>query len=387
LRRKHFASLDGLRGLAILAVVAYHYFPHRGTGWFGYLASASWAGVDLFFVLSGFLITGILFDTLNTKNFYKNFYMRRVLRLFPVYLVFMCVVLLIARGTVPHLWAVALSYLLYAPNLVRLFDPGIFTVGSVQTGHLWSLAVEEQFYLIWPWIIVSLGSRRRILRFCIYGSIATLALRLILIHVVPASGSFFYIELPTRADSLLIGAAVAMIFRDPELRSKVRLRYVRIAGLAAAAGFLALGLSIHTFFWQTPPISTWGFSLTAIASAALVFLAMTPGTWTSRIFSNSVLRLYGRYSYGLYLIHFAPKYYYDEVFLPAISNRVHPAWLAGTIGFAIVLAASTAAAVLSFHIIEMPFLKMKKRFESGSRKESKPREKELVTPESVESET
>jgi peptidoglycan/LPS O-acetylase OafA/YrhL len=385
LSRKHFASLDGLRGLAILAVVAYHYFPHRGTGWFGYLASASWAGVDLFFVLSGFLITGILFDTLHTKDFYKNFYMRRVLRLFPVYLVFMCIVLVLARG-VPHLWAVGLSYLLYVSNIVCLFDPHIYSVGPVQTAHLWSLAVEEQFYLIWPWIVVALGSRRRILRFSIFGSIATLALRLVLIHVVPSSRGFLYIELPTRADSLLIGAAVAMIFRDPELMAKIRLRYVRLAGFAAVAGFLALGLDIHSFFWQIPPINTWGFSLTAIASASLVFLAVTPGSWTSRIFSNSVLRFYGRYSYGLYLIHFAPKFIYDGVFLPAISNRVHPTWLAGIIAFAIVLAASTAVAVLSFHIIEMPFLKMKKYFESNSRAEARRRGAELPIPESVESE-
>jgi peptidoglycan/LPS O-acetylase OafA/YrhL len=386
LSRKHFASLDGLRGLAILAVVAYHYFPHRGTGLFGYVASASWAGVDLFFVLSGFLITGILFDTLNTKDFYKNFYMRRVLRLFPVYLVFMCVVLVIARG-VPHLWGIALSYLLYVSNIVHIFDPDIYTVGPVQTGHLWSLAVEEQFYLIWPWIVVALASRRRILKFSIYGSIATLALRLILIHVVPYSSKFLYSELPTRADALLIGAAVAMIFRDPELMAKIRLRYVRLAGLAAVAGFAALGLHTHSFFWQTPPINTWGFSLTALASAALIFVAMVPGSLTSRIFSNAALRFYGRYSYGLYLIHFAPKSFYDDVLLPALSSRIHPAWLAGTIGFAIVLAACTAVAVVSFHVIEMPFLKMKKRFENGSRNESKRKAQELVLPESVESET
>jgi peptidoglycan/LPS O-acetylase OafA/YrhL len=379
-------DIDWLRAIAVLSVVAFHFeAPVYG----------GFVGVDIFFVISGYLITGIIQSELKSGTFsFAQFYERRVRRLLPALYV---MVALTALPTFHYLLASeraeffrsVSSVVTFTSNIFFWFQTGYFDYVAVEKPllHTWSLAVEEQFYLIWPWIIVSLGSRRRILRFSIYGSIATLALRLILIQVIPASGSFLYIELPTRADSLLIGAAVAMIFRDPELIAKIRLSYVRIAGLAAAAGFLALGLEIHSFFWQTPPISTWGFSLTAIASAALVFLAMTPGTWTSRIFSNSILRFYGRYSYGLYLIHFAPKYYYDEVFLPAISSRVHPAWLAGTIGFAIVLAASTAAAVLSFHIIEMPFLKMKKRFESGSRKESKPREKELVTPESVESET
>lgn len=362
--RRHVASLDGLRGLAVLAVVFHHYFPKKGTGLLGYVASSGWAGVDLFFVLSGFLITGILFDSLGSDGFYQNFYIRRALRLFPVYLIFVCIALLLAHGPGHHSWAMTLTYLIYASNIVRFFQPDFNAVGPTYTGHLWSLAVEEQFYLIWPWIIAALASRKRILKVCIYGSIAALALRLLLAHLPFPSKAFLYLELPTRADSLLIGAAVAMLVRDPKFMANLRLSSVRVIGVLATVGTVILALHIHSFFWGYSPINTWGFSLIPIASAACLLLAISPGTWTNRILSCSFLRFYGRYSYGLYLVHYAPRDYCNDVVWPAIANRVHEKALAGLIFVGLILAVATAVAVLSFHFIELPFLRLKARFES-----------------------
>ena len=362
--RRHFASLDGLRGLAVLAVVFYHYFPKKGTGVLGYLSTTGWAGVDLFFVLSGFLITGILFDTLDCDGFYRNFYIRRALRLFPIYLIFIGVTLLLAHGPGSHSWTITLLYLVYASNIVRFFQPGFYSVGPTHTGHLWSLAVEEQFYLIWPWIVGALASRRRILQGCLYGSVAALALRLILAPLPLASKTFLYIELPTRADSLLIGAAVAMLIRDAHIMDRLRLGWVRAVGLLATGITITLALRIHSFFWGYSPINTWGFTLIPIASAALLLLAISPGTWTHRVLSNRLLRFYGRYSYGLYLVHYAPRDYCYGVMWPRIANHIHPEFLAGLVFFGLILAVATAVAVLSFHMIEQPFLRLKARFES-----------------------
>lgn len=364
--RKHFASLDGLRGAAILLVMFYHLFPHRGTGYFGYLVSSFWIGVDLFFVLSGFLITGILFDTLGAIDFYRNFYIRRTLRLFPVYLVFMVVVLVLAFIFGPRPSWIDIPYLLYFSNVVRLWDP-ILYVGPTHTGHLWSLAIEEQFYLVWPWIVVALATRGRILRVSLLGAAATLLLRLYLAHLTLPNKDFLYFELPTRADALLLGAAAAMLFRDRAAMAKIRPAYIFLVGAAAAAAFAVMCLKLHSFYWALTPINTWGFTLTSVASAAIVLLAVTHGTRTSRILANPFLRFYGRYSYGLYLFHYAPARYYETVLWPAISSRIHLVWLAGSCYFFLILSVTTVAAVLSFHFIEKPFLRLKNKFESRTR--------------------
>jgi peptidoglycan/LPS O-acetylase OafA/YrhL len=362
---KHFNSLDGLRGLAILLVFVYHAHNHLITaGRFGFLCSGGWVGVDLFFVLSGFLITGILFDSRNSESFYRNFYIRRTLRLFPVYCVFIFVVLWVAHGHIGHPWGLTTAYVLYASNIVRFFQPDFFKIGPVETGHLWSLAVEEQFYLLWPWIVVALGTRKRILVTCIYGSIASLGLRLVLAHAGFHDLKFLYLELPTRADSLLLGGAVAMLYRDPEYSSRVPRHYVKLVGATACSGFLAIAHHIYSFdFWE-PLIATWGLSLTAIASSCLLLLALGSGTWTNRILSVPILRFYGRYSYALYLFHYAPRSYYDEVLWPFIFRHLHSLLLTRCVFLCMTLAFSTVLAVISFYVIEQPFLKMKKRFET-----------------------
>ena len=359
---KHIASLDGLRGIAILLVILYHYFPHRGTGYLGYFFSASWIGVDLFFVLSGFLITGILFDTRGIKGFFRKFFARRALRLFPAYFLFVCMTLLIARGFGSHPRGETIAYLFYASNIVRFFDPGFMSIGPVDTGHLWSLALEEQFYLIWPWIVAWLADRRRILRVCVAGSIAALILRLVLAKTsIPALA--LYLELPTRADALLMGGALAMLWRDPQLKSRIRPKYVRLVGLLAVVGFLAISYRVHSFYFGLLPIKSWGFSLVAIACAALLFLSITQGTWTQRICSLSFFRFFGRYSYGIYLIHYAPHAFIRTRILPALAARTSIAWLSELIVALVVLILSTLLAVLSYHAVEKPFLKLKKLFE------------------------
>lgn len=361
MREKHIPALDGIRGLAVLAVMLFHLVYPWHTGLFGKVCTVGWVGVDIFFVLSGFLITGILFDTQYNESFYKNFYIRRVLRLSPAYFVLIAVTLLLAHGFGSRPLRMTLPFLLYGSNIVRLFDVNFKSIGPTQLAHIWSLAVEEQFYLIWPWVIGFLAARGRIFKACLIGCVAALGLRLIL-SPLPLPYATLYTQLPTRADSLLLGGAVAMLVRDPQLMARLRSWHFYLVGILAAIGFIATGAVAHSFSFAAAPVDTWGFSFTAIGSAALIMLAITQGTWANHIFSVPFLRFYGKYSYGIYLVHFAPITLHTRL-IWFLTARIHIIGLATVLAACITIAFSTGIAVISFHLIEKPFLKLKKYFE------------------------
>src|SRR6202795_1240617 len=167
----HYQALDGFRGLAILLVFAFHAFhsthfsslPARVLEWFG---SGGWMGVDLFFVLSGFLITGILTKSVGLPRYFRNFYIRRSLRIFPLY--YGVLLLLLALTPLLHLeWHRGhLTYLVYCQNIGGVLNPIEieYLQPSVNLSHLWSLAVEEQYYLLWPVTIWLLRDERKIMR-------------------------------------------------------------------------------------------------------------------------------------------------------------------------------------------------------------------------------
>jgi peptidoglycan/LPS O-acetylase OafA/YrhL len=158
--RSHIPELDGLRGIAILMVVVFHalaFIPHAMTGWIPNLASYGFAGVDLFFVLSGFLITGILLSAKGHPGYFRNFYAKRALRIWPLYYL----LLLVAFGLVPlliirtHVYMNELallqsrSILVYVLLLQNIWYSG--KIGPITLAMTWSLAIEEQFYVVWPW--------------------------------------------------------------------------------------------------------------------------------------------------------------------------------------------------------------------------------------------
>ena len=160
-RRTYFPGLDGLRGIAVLLVVAVHFFPqfkmsNWAESWLAKIPENGWTGVDLFFVLSGFLITGILIDASDKPHRFRNFYMRRVLRIFPLYLGVLVVVLwLIPDVTgleLPPIIRTNQAWLWFHLSNVKMVleNDYIFNTGWVNLAHLWTLAVEEHFYLVWP---------------------------------------------------------------------------------------------------------------------------------------------------------------------------------------------------------------------------------------------
>src|SRR4051794_24796932 len=228
--RSHWPALDGLRGTAILAVLVCHYSallpqsPAVGTLQIG------WAGVDLFFVISGFLITGILLDARGTPNYFRNFYARRVLRIFPLYYGILAVTLLsmlaVRLATAPHgdaglrqLWAAQPWLWTFTVNFWMPLQPTWNRWAEIVI-PLWSLSVEEQFYLVWP-LVVWRSSDRALIRTCLAVMVGVLFLRLVL-TAIRVDWFALYTMTPTRADALAAGALVAVLLRLPDGERRAR---------------------------------------------------------------------------------------------------------------------------------------------------------------------
>ena len=355
-------ALDGLRALAALSVITFHTRSAVDGGSsishaYAWLAVAGWSGVDLFFVLSGFLITGILLDAKDHPHYFRNFYMRRVLRIFPLY------------------YAVLVFMLLVAPHLFGADDPGVqrildhqaylwtyttnfavvhggsefFTGGWMWLTHLWSLAVEEQFYLVWPLLVFVLPRR-----WLVGAAAAIVVAAPILRHVLISggmSGEAIYQLTPCRLDTLAIGALIAVLVRArPEWTDRV-IRGLALAGALGVAGALVIA---HRLDSEDPAVQVIGFSALALGFAAIVLRASRGVRWLE----HPVLMRLGRYSYGIYIFH--------ALMLPGL--RAHwkpPANAGGALAFTfVIVAASTALAAFSWHVFERRFLALKDRFTS-----------------------
>jgi peptidoglycan/LPS O-acetylase OafA/YrhL len=361
----HIQSLDGLRGIAILLVVFYHYLPRSAGNPVSAIAGLGWSGVDLFFVLSGFLITGILFDTRTALSRFSTFYARRALRLLPLYCLAVVVVLV---GT--HFLRGFRSWLdvplfFYGANIV-IAMPGANAVFPpyFDIRHFWSLALEEQFYSIWPLIVFLVPRRETLIKICLGG----IALALLLRITLAAFGVSTWVlntQLPTRMDSLLVGALIALGVRGPHPEKWLdRVVLWRIA-LATALGIGAVIAVAKTLFWMSVPMSTLGYTLLASFYASLLALALIPGTVASRIGSNAILRFFGKYSYGLYVWHY--------LFIPVFSqwpgwfrSHIHPRVAADALCMIALLAVFTGMAFSSYWLFEFHFLKLKSRFKAVS---------------------
>jgi peptidoglycan/LPS O-acetylase OafA/YrhL len=363
-------ALDGLRGVAILLVMLHHFAFYgglqRGTGVENVIhvvTMAGWVGVDLFFVLSGFLITRVLFDSKGSPFFFRHFYIRRCLRIFPLYygvLVFSFLVLPMFREPGrSHLILLADQswYWTYLIN-VRIAIQGWPEFGAL--AHFWSLAVEEQFYLLWPVVVFVLPSRR--LWFACAACVgAAFGLRLGLGWV--GEGLAAYVSTLARMDSLAIGALVALAARHPGGLQE----WQRLAKLVAvgAGTFLFLealvrgGLRTEDF-----AVHTIGYTGIAVFFGAVLVLAVTSSddNWIGRVLSLRTLRLAGRYSYGLYVFHH-PIVLLLRRQLTIPDIQVLGSQLPGFLAYSVLAGGmSLALAVLSWHLYESRFLALKGRF-------------------------
>jgi peptidoglycan/LPS O-acetylase OafA/YrhL len=368
-------ALDGLRGVAILVVMVFHFcqrFPQRprgdaGAALFFEVAAIGWCGVDLFFVLSGFLITGILWDTRQGSHYFRSFYARRFLRIFPLYYAVVLVMVLLPSFLAPPQAAVIAPvrhhqpwYWTYTTN-VLLAVHGRYTVMPRAAQPMWSLAVEEQFYLLWPLVVWRL-KRTTLMRVCVVSMLASLAFR-VLGASYGVSRTITYASLPARADVLLAGAFVALWLRGPIDWSRA-LRTARIVAAMAAGSLVAIAVVRGDLRPEAPVVYTAGFTAFAILFAACVALAARPGR--RGMLAGPILGLAGTYSYAMYLFH-VPV---DEVLHRSGATAALAARLPGPVWLALAQIAvgglvTTALAVASWHLYEKHFLRLKRLFPYG----------------------
>jgi len=293
---RRIPQLDAVRGLAILVVMFHNISPKYPLFHSDKLFSDGWMGVDLFFVLSGMLITGILLDTKQSLGYFKNFYVRRCLRIWPLYyslLFFMFVVVRFLNTSEYHLVVQSSSPWWAFPLFLQNFLLPISTNAAGPLGVTWSLAIEEQFYLVWP-LVVRFCSPAQLRRLAVAEICLSPALRYYLsLHHVD-----LYTNIFCRLDGLMAGALLALLLRSENfVPSKLLKRAWILLLIAAPLAFLTEAFHAR---WIV-------FSFTALASAAFVFVSMfSERKWLKTIMTNRFLVYTGTISYGLYLLHKIP---------------------------------------------------------------------------------
>jgi len=365
--RMRFPALDGVRAVAVLMVFAFHYGGGAHRGPLLKVADAirlqGWVGVDVFFVLSGFLITGVLYDTRRDSRFFSRFFARRSVRIFPVYYL-VALLLLVLTPVFHYSWhAVHLLFLVYLGNIPGAFMPAIYQLharwpaADVYLGHLWSLFVEEQFYLLWPLLVWGIGGRVKLMWTAFGLSTVALTLRvwLVLGSGVDLRGGWLMNMLPFHMDTLLIGGVLALLLRGERAAGWQKLCGTVFAVSTVTLMVLFLLDSARDATW----ISTVGFTLIALASAGLIGSTLRRESVTYKFFSLRALRIMGRYSYGFYVYHllFASGW---AALTTKLVHLLHSAAIGTVTGIAITFWVTFLVSKLSYDFFEVRFLRWKR---------------------------
>jgi peptidoglycan/LPS O-acetylase OafA/YrhL len=357
--RMHYPALDGLRGIAILLVVLYHNFS------FIPFLNYGWLGVDLFFVLSGFLITEILLSKRNARNYFKNFYTRRMLRIFPLY--YLCLILFILIlptlknfpfnfnfYTGNQLW-----FWFYIENWLLILKP--WGDSTLVLNHFWSLAVEEQFYLIWPIVVVFIRKPKHLLWLCTSLLIIVVLSRCYIWfnrNIYPAYSSIF---LFTRIDGILIGAILAIV-KLINYNFLKKYSYLVISGLALL-NFIFYFINKNEQF-TFPYWAIVGYTTFAIMFALLAGEVLDSQNKILNLILNiPVLKFLGKISYGFYVFHwpvYLLLYGYVETWIRTIVNFTHVE-LQISVSFILTIVAFIIS-LISYYTYEKFWRQLKERF-------------------------
>lgn len=345
----YIPELQGLRGIAVLAVVLYHCHPRFEGTWFYKASLWGWAGVNLFFVLSGFLITSILLESRSEPHYFRNFYARRALRIWPVYVLVLVVCYLNAPWFIgPPVWdaiktAPWWAYLLFLQNLFHLALPP-------SLGPTWSLAIEEQYYFLWAPVVRVL--RAPWLLACVLFSFLVAAPLFRMSHfrwITPT-------HTLTHIDGIAMGSLLALGLYTRPLSRRT---WLAIAIIAMPAGFIcAATIAGGTAFLDSALTTLFGGAvLASIASTG----ARNP---VNAMLRRGPLAFYGRISYGLYMTHIMVFVYFG--WFDARMNHHGVAGNMAVVGFRLV--ATTLVATALWYGFESRILRLKRYFESSSKR-------------------
>ena len=373
--KDRFPALAGVRALAIAAV----FFEHFGGGSHGgrlfqvinQVRLRGWLGVDLFFVLSGFLITGILFDTRFDSQFFKRFFLRRSLRIFPIFYLVLAVLLVLTPILHYRLRAGLLLFPVYLGNFLGNYDFSYYTILSpshpnlaFNIGHFWSLCVEEQFYLLWPFVVWKFRDRVTLIRVAIGIVVLAAVLRAtLLVSFGPLIAERWGVRtLPFRMDSLVLGGILALLLRGPNADLWQR----RCRPLFLASSAIVLGLFVFRLDdWANPFYCTFGFTSTALASMGLIGMTLRAGSPAFKLFYRKPLSILGKYSYGFYVYHDIFGWAWIQL-LVLLMASLHSMLLAGLIALGGNMIVTFLVAKFSYDFYEVKFLKLKRHLEYDS---------------------
>jgi len=345
----YFPTLDGFRALAAVFILLYH----SGFSYFKTL----WIGVPMFFVLSGFLITLILSENKHATNYFKAFYFKRSLRIFPIY--YLALAFSIIWGLLTHADLSQLPYFIfYLQNFLISTDAQPYYCYGLM-GHTWSLSVEECFYLVWPFIVYSLNQKKLFYVSFIIGTCSILfKVVVLLFFYTTTTGQLLILSFIGSLDGLMAGALLAIMVLNKEVFGKTDLLSRRSFYIVISAFVIVLLFNCKSFaevFYLVLNRVLLN-TMTVIASFYVLTRFISPSGMSVlfyKIFTHPALRFIGKISYGLYLYHFiiyrvldACFYHYNIHLLPFY-----------TLLFKILL--TFIVSVISWFCIEKPILKLK----------------------------
>lgn len=350
LLNKKIGTLDGSRGLAILLVTGYHYLHFFTFGW---------VGVDLFFVLSGFLITGKLVESLGAKNYFRSFYIKRILRIVPLYytVIFLFFVLL------PFVWPAGVSvslrdllqqqfyYWSFTANIYDAFHGWPVNISLV---HCWSVCCEMQFYLVWPFIIWFLYRGGHAVKLLLLFVVLSLLFRVFAGSLFPFNSIYRYSLLPCRLDAFCAGALVYHFLKDGRM-DIYKKRLLPVAAMVLVLVLLLMRINGIPWHFSMDIVSKYGYTFNAIFWACILgFILVSHQGLLKRVFGGALLQWFGKYSYAMYLFHL-PVYIFIGRLNFFNNGAADKTWSLAMVAFAVTCAASFA----SYHLLEKYFLKLK----------------------------
>ena len=357
-------SLDGLRAIAIILVLMQHLTPDHNSnnGWrslFFKVADIGWTGVDRFLVLSGFLITDILLKAKDKQRPLRDFFVRRLLRIVPAYYAALLIVFLVLPlfGIIP--WKPFLAQLPYIAYVPNFFWATRMVWTEVQMAHFWSLGLEMQFYLVWPFLVYRLQPRSLLMWSAAALVIATVSRCIAIAAGLDADTTFVWT--PLRWDGLIMGAVVAVLFNQGVDAKRLRGLAMVVATAGAAIAFYVLWYDLGYVFWKGSE-STLNLICATLFPlifstffAALLVLALQNGS-LAYVLSTRVFKPIALYSYGLYIVHFLIHPGLVHLFGPAVLAQ----WLPGRdlpvyAYFVLASSVSLILAACSYHLFEVHF--------------------------------